>query len=76
MELKGIMMNEISQSEKDDYYMVSLMWNIRNSTEDHKGRKRKLSGKSLEKETNHEKLLTIGNKLRVAGGKVGGSMGT
>ena len=33
--------------------MVSLMWNIRNSTEDHKGMKGKLNGKSSDRETNH-----------------------
>ena len=34
MELKCIMMSEISQSEKDKYYMISLMWNLRNKTDD------------------------------------------
>ena len=28
MELEGIMLNEISQSEKDKYYMVSFIWGI------------------------------------------------
>ena len=50
------------------------MWNI-NSTEDHRGREGKLNGKSSEREKNHESLLTIGNKLRIAGGVVGGGMG-
>ena len=45
------------------------MWNIGNSTEDHRGREGKLSGKSSEREKNHERLLTIGNKLRVSGGE-------
>ena len=51
------------------------MWNIRNSTEDHKGRERNLNGKPSEKEKNHEKLLSIGNKLRFAGGQVVGGEG-
>ena len=51
------------------------MWNMRNRAEDHWGREGKLNGKSPEREKNHERLLTIGNKLRVAGGKVGGGMG-
>ena len=34
-----------------------------------------MNGKSSEREKNHETLLTIGNKLRVAGGEVGGRMG-
>ena len=41
MELEGIMLSEISQSEKDNY-MISLMWNLRNKTEDHRGREGKL----------------------------------
>ena len=40
------------------------MRNIRNSTEDHRGREGKLNGKKSERETNDERLLTIGNKLR------------
>ena len=32
-------------------------------------------GKKRERETNHERLLTIGNKLMVAGGEEGGGMG-
>ena len=69
MELKDIMLREISQSEKNTYHMVSLMWNIRNGPEDHRGREQKLNGKTSERETNHEKLLTLGNKLWVAGGE-------
>ena len=29
MDLEGIMLSEISQREKDKYYMLSLMWNQR-----------------------------------------------
>ena len=46
------------------------MWNIRNnSVEDHRGREGKLNGKKSERETNHERLWTPGNKLRVAEGR-------
>ena len=62
------MLSKISQSEKNNY-MVSLMWNIRNSIEDHSGRKGKWNGNKSERETNHERLLTLGNKLSVAGGE-------
>ena len=51
------------------------MWNKRNSAEDHRGRQGKLNGKSSKREKNHERFLTIGNKLSVAGGEVGGRMG-
>ena len=37
------------------------MWNIRNSERDHKGGG-KLSGEKLERKTNHERLLTLGDK--------------
>ena len=50
------------------------MWNIRNSTEDHRGRERKLNGKKSERETSHKKLWTLGNKMRVTEGW-GGRMG-
>ena len=30
MDLENIMLCEISQSEKDKYHMVSLMWNLMN----------------------------------------------
>ena len=51
------------------------MQNIRNSAEDHRGGKGKLNGKKSDRETNHERLLTPGNKLRVAEREVGGGMG-
>ena len=38
IELEGIMQSEISQSEKDKYHM----WNLRNKTEDHRGRGEKI----------------------------------
>ena len=38
MELDGVMLSEISLSEKDRYHMFSLMWILRNLTEDHGGR--------------------------------------
>ena len=51
------------------------MWNIRNSVDDHRGREGKLNGKKPERETNHERLWILGNKLRVDRGAVGGGMG-
>ena len=61
MELEGIMLSEINQSEKDNYGFIH-MWNIRNSAEDHGGREGKLSGKSSKRKKNHERLLTVENK--------------
>ena len=50
------------------------MWNIRNRAEDHRGREGKLNGKKSERDTNHGRLWTPGNKLRVTEGR-GGGMG-
>ena len=50
------------------------MWNLRNKTEDHKGREEKIKTKS-ERETNRKRLFIIVNKLRVAGGEKGSRMG-
>ena len=35
----------------------------------------KWSGEKLERKTNHEKILTLGNKQKVAEGEVGGGWG-
>ena len=74
MELEGIILGEISQAEKELSYDFTHMLNIRNRAEAHRGREGKLNGKKSERETNHERLLTLGNKLRVAEGKVDGEM--
>ena len=34
MELESVMLSEVSQAEKDRYHMFSLMWILRNLTED------------------------------------------
>ena len=36
--------------------------------------RRKMSGEKLERETEHERLLTLGNEQRVVEGEVGGGM--
>ena len=37
MELEIIMLSKISHSERDNYHMIPLMWNLRNQTH-HRGR--------------------------------------
>ena len=45
MELEGIMLSEMSQSEKDKHYTFSFIWgNINNSEREYKGRKKKCVG--------------------------------
>ena len=40
MELEGIMLNEISHSKKNNYHMVSLIKNIKNSERDYRGKRK------------------------------------
>ena len=56
MELEGVMLSKISQSEKDNYHMISPMWNLRNKTEDHRGREEKQNKIKLKRATNYETL--------------------
>ena len=42
MELECIMLSEISQSEKNKYHMISLMWNLRNKIDEYRGREGKI----------------------------------
>ena len=48
---------------------------IRNSTEDHRGREGKWNRKKSERETNQERLFTMGKKPRVTKGEMGRGMG-
>ena len=50
----------MSQSEKDKYYNISLMWNLRNKTK----------GKERGKQRN--RFFTVGYKLMVTGGEMRG----
>ena len=62
--------------EREMPYDFTHMWNLRNKTDEHGGGEGKIKyGKNREREAKHKRLLTIGNKLRVAGGEVGGRMG-
>ena len=70
------MLSEISSSrERELSYNFTYMWNIKNSAEDHRGRGGKLNGKKSERETNRERLSTLGNKQRVLEREMGGRMG-
>ena len=54
------MLCKTSQSEKDKYHDFPHMWNLRNQTDEHRGRGKKEGSKE-----NYKRLLTIQNKLRV-----------
>ena len=53
-------------------YDFTCMWNLRNKTDEHMGGRGK---KEKRRETNHERLFMIENKLRVDGGQWVGGMG-
>ena len=44
IELECIILSKISQSEKNKYHLISLMWNLRNKTDEHMGGGRKREG--------------------------------
>ena len=67
MELAGIMLSEISQSEKDRYHIFTHMWILRNLTEDRGVREWGKIYKQRGREANHKRLLNTQNKLRVDG---------
>jgi len=51
------------------------MWNLRNKTEDHRGREGKIKQDEIREGKKPKSLLIIGNKLRIAEGEGGGGMG-
>ena len=61
----------MSIREGQSSYGFTHMWNIRNRERERRG----TEWEKLERETNHERLLTLGNKQRVAEGEMGGGMG-
>jgi len=71
MELEDIILSEIVR-ERQTSCDFTHMWNLRAKTDEHRGREGKIRWK--QRETNHKRLLTLGNKLRVDGGEVGRGM--
>ena len=80
LELEGMMLSEVSQSEKANYHMTlnsTGMWNLRNKAEDHRGREEKIKqGKtrdgdnlSLRKQTG---LLQEAGEGKLGDGHLGG----
>ena len=75
MELEGIMLSEITQSEKDKHYMVSFIWGIQKIVKGNKGKRRENEWEISERETEHERLLTLGNEQGVGEGRWAGGGG-
>ena len=67
MELEGIMPSNTGQLEKGKYHDFTHMWYFRNKTDEHRGREGK-SKRIIEREVNHKRLLTPGNKQSGWGG--------
>ena len=70
MDLEGMMLSEVSQSEKDKQYMVSFIWGIQKIVKGVKGERRENEWEISERVTEHERLLTLGNKQGVVEGDV------
>ena len=62
------MLSEESQLKKDKHYMVSFIWIVT------KGERRKNKWEISVRVTEHERLLTLGNKQGVVEGEEGGGM--
>ena len=62
LELEGIMPSEVSQSEKDKHCLVSFIWGIQKIVKGNKGERRQNEWEISERETEHERLLTLGNE--------------
>ena len=59
MELECIMISKISQSEKEKYHMISLMWNLRNKTDEHIGKEGKRIEGNKPQETLKDREQTL-----------------
>ena len=69
MELEGIMLSEISQSEKDRYHMFHSYVDLEKLKRSPWGKGRgKNSYKQRGREANHKRLLNAENKLKGDGG--------
>ena len=58
MDLEGIMLSEMSQSEKDKHYMVSFIWGTKKIVKGNKGERRENGWEISVRVTEHERLLT------------------
>ena len=38
LELESVMLSDVNQSEKDKYHRISLVWNLRNKTNEQRGK--------------------------------------
>ena len=70
MDLEGIMLNEISLTEKDKYHMISLMWNTKYKQEQKKNEKNQAKANTAteyrvvitrEKESGEDKMVKKGS---------------
>ena len=68
MELEYIMLSEICHAEKE-LYDLTHMWNLRNKTEDHREQVGKIKQGKIREGDKPQRLLIIGNELRVAEGE-------
>ena len=68
------MLSEVSQSQKNKH-VVSFIQGIQKIVRGNKRERRENEWEKLERETDHERLLTLGNAQRAVEGEVGGGWG-
>ena len=61
--------------ERQLSYDLTDLWNLRHKAEDLRGREEKIKPEETREGDKRERLLIIGNKLRISGGKRGRGMG-
>ena len=64
VEIESIRLSEINQSERHKYCVISLIWNLRNKTNEQREKKKE--------DKPRNRLLTIENKVIFTRGRVGG----
>lgn len=75
MELEGIMLSEISQSGKENYHMVSLIWGLWEARQRIIGKGRNNERRETQRGRQTIKDSISGSKLRVPGVEEGGKDG-
>ena len=69
MDLECFKLTKQNKSGRErQIYDFTHTWNLRNKTDEHSGREGKLKYDKNREGGNYKRVLTIGNKMRVAGG--------
>ena len=72
MELEGVMLSKISQSEKDNYHMISLIVEFKKQN---RGTEEKIKQDEIREGNKPKQTLNQRKQTEIAGGQVGRKMG-